>query len=150
LWQREAGTWFGVMLRSPWSPAAILLVLLMAVGSVVMWIGVPLGLIYVASLLADSASPSVGPYLLVFLGLPVGMAVIGKLLGYLDRAHSRLTGRADDTRHSAAWLRSMRGERTSTRRGGVLDKVMLVSVGVAVVLFAIWFFGFAGSSLPTN
>jgi hypothetical protein len=31
------------MLRSPWSPAAILLVLLMAVGSVVMWIGVPLG-----------------------------------------------------------------------------------------------------------
>ena len=31
------------MLRSPWSPAALLLVLLMAVGSVVMWIGVPLG-----------------------------------------------------------------------------------------------------------
>ena len=136
------------MLRSPWSPPAIFLVLLMAVGSVVMWIGVPLGLIYLASQIANSASPSVGPYLLVFLGLPVGMAVIGKLLGYLDRAHSRLTGRTDDTRRSAAWLRSMRGERTSTRRGGVLDKVMLISVGVAVVLFAIWFFGFAGSSLP--
>ena len=78
------------------------------------------------------------------------MAVIGKLLGYLDRAHSRLTGRVDDTRRSAAWLRSMRGERTSNRRGGVLDKVMIVSVGCAVVLFAIWFFAFAGSSLPTN
>jgi hypothetical protein len=138
------------MLRSPYSPPALVLVLLMAVGSVIMWIGVPLGLIYVASQVADSSNPSVGPYLLVFLGLPVGMAVIGKLLGYLDRAHSRLTGRSDGTRHSAAWLRSMRGERTSTRRGGVLDKVMLVSVGVAVVLFAIWFFGFAGSSLPTN
>jgi hypothetical protein len=30
----------------------------------------------------------------------------------------------------------------------VLDKVMIVSVGLAIVLFAIWFFGFAGSSLP--
>ena len=46
------------MLRSPYSPAALLLVLLMAVGSVVMWIGVPLGLIYLAAQLADSSRPS--------------------------------------------------------------------------------------------
>jgi hypothetical protein len=43
----------------------------------------------------------------------------------------------------------MRGERTPTRRGGVLDKVMIVSVGLALVAFTIWFFGFAGSSLPS-
>jgi hypothetical protein len=138
------------MLRSSWSPPAVFLVLLMAAGSVVMWIGVPLGLIYLASRVADSSAPSLGPYLLVFIGLPVGMAVIGKLLGYLDRAHSRLTGRTEDKRQSAAWLRSMRGERTSTRRGGVLDTVMIVSVVCAAILFAIWFFAFAGSSLPTN
>jgi hypothetical protein len=136
------------MLRSPWSPPAILLVLLMAVGSVVMWLGVPLGLIYAASRLADSANPSIGPYLLVFIGLPIGMAVVGKLLGYLDRAHSRLTGRADEGPRRASWLKSMRAERTSNRRGGILDTVMIVSVGLAVVAFAIWFFGFAGSSLP--
>ena len=70
------------MLRSPYSPAAVMLVLLMAVGSVVMWIGVPLGLIYLASQLADSSRPSVGPYLLVLIGLPVGMAIVGKCLGY--------------------------------------------------------------------
>ena len=138
------------MLRSPWNPAAIVLVLLMAAGSIVMWLGVPLGLIYAASQLSGSGNPSVGPYLLVFIGLPVGMAVIGKLLGYLDRAHSRLTGRTEDKRQSAAWLRSMRGERTSTRRGGVLDKVMIISVICAGILFAIWFFAFAGSSLPTS
>ena len=138
------------MLRSPWSPPAIVLVLLMAVGSVVMWLGVPLGLIYAASRLAGSANPSVGPYLLVFVGLPIGMAVVGKLLGYLDRAHSRLTGRADEGPRRATWLKSMRAERTSNRRGGILDKVMIVSVGLAVVVFAIWFFGFAGSSLPTT
>jgi len=136
------------MIRSPWSPPAILLVLLMALGSVVMWLGVPLGLIYAASKLADSANPSVGPYLLVFIGLPIGMAVVGKLLGYLDRVHSRLTRRADEGPRRASWLKSMRAERTSTRRGGILDTVMIVSVGLAIVVFGVWFFAFAGSSLP--
>lgn len=136
------------MLRSRWSPPALLLVLLMGIGSIVMWVGVPAGLIYVASQLADSPDPSVGPYLLILLGLPVGMAVIGKLLGYLDRLHARLTGTVDEGPQRATWLRSMRGERTSTRRTHVLDRVMIVSVALAIVAFAIWFFGFAGSSLP--
>ena len=136
------------MLRSPYSPAAAALVLLMAIGSVVMWIGVPLGLIYVASQLADSSRPSAGPYLLIILGLPIGMAIVGKLLGMLDRLHGRLTGRREERRR-ASWLRSMRAERTSTVRGGVLDKVMIVSVVLAVIAFGVWFFGFAGSSLPS-
>jgi hypothetical protein len=136
------------MLRSSWSPPALFLVLLMAVGSIVMWLGVPLGLIYAASQISGSGSPSAGPYLLVFVGLPIGMAIVGKLLGYLDRAHSRLTGRADEGPHRASWLKSMRAERTSNRQGGVLDTVMIVSVGLAIVVFAVWFFAFAGSSLP--
>jgi hypothetical protein len=136
------------MLRSPYSPPALLLVLLMAVGSIVMWIGVPLGLIYAASQLAGSSRPSAGPYLLILVGLPIGMAIVGKLLGMLDRLHGRLTGRREE-RHRASWLRSMRAERTSTRHGGVLDTVMIVSVALAVVAFAVWFFAFAGSSLPT-
>jgi hypothetical protein len=44
----------------------------------------------------------------------------------------------------------MRGERRVDRRNGVLDKVMILSVAVAGLVFAIWFFGFAGSSLPTG
>jgi hypothetical protein len=123
-------------------------VLLMAVGSIAMWLGVPVALIYAASRLADAPNPSLGPYLLIFIGLPVGMAIIGKLLGALDRAHQRLTRTADDRPRQASWMRSMRGERASTRRRGVLDTVMIVSVGVALAAMAIWFFGFAGSSLP--
>jgi hypothetical protein len=134
--------------RSSWSPAAIGLVLLMAVGSIVMWLGVPLGLVYAASKIADSSAPTLGPYLLVFIGLPVGMAIVGRLLGSLDRAHQRLTHPGEQRPQHATWLRSMRGERASTRSGGILDKVMIVSVGLALVAFAIWFFGFAGSSLP--
>jgi hypothetical protein len=136
------------MLRSPWSPPAVMLVLLMAVLSVVMWIGVPLGLIYGASQLADSSNPSAGPYVLVLVGLPIGMAIVGKCLGILDRAHSRLTGRVDETRRPPTWMRSMRAERTSTRRAGVLDRVMIASVALAILAFGVWFFAFAGSSLP--
>jgi hypothetical protein len=134
--------------RSTWSPPAIFLVLLMALGSVVMWLGIPLALIYAASQLADTSAPTLGPYLLVFIGLPIGMAVMAKLLGYLDRVHQAYTRTGDDRPQQAPWMRSMRGERGSTRKRGVLDTVMIVSVGVALAGFGIWFFGFAGSSLP--
>jgi hypothetical protein len=134
-------------MRSAFSPAAIMLVALMALGSVVMWIGVPLGLIYLASRLADTPNPSMGPYLLVLIGLPVGMAVIGKGLGALNRAHIRMTGAEVDA-YRPGWTRSMRAERKTDRRGGVLDGVMIISVALAGIAFAVWFFWFAGSSLP--
>jgi hypothetical protein len=136
-------------MRSSWNPGAVMLVALMALGSVVMWIGVPLGLVYVASKLADTPNPSMGPYLVVILGLPIGMALVGKGLGALNRAHIRLTG-AEVDEYRPGWTRSMRGERQVDRRGGVLDKVMIISVAIAAVAFAVWFFGFAGSSMPTG
>jgi hypothetical protein len=122
-------------------------VALMAIGSVVMWLGVPLGLIYLASKLADTPNPSMGPYLLVLIGLPIGMAIVGKALRALNRAHIRVTGAEVDA-YRPGWTRSMRGERQVERRGGVLDRVMIISVALAAIAFAIWFFGFAGSSLP--
>lgn len=134
-------------MRSSWNPIAIFLVALMAVGSVLMWLGVPIGLIYVASRLSGSSSPTLGPYLLVLVGLPIGMTIVGKCLGWLDRRHRALTRGGGDDRRSAPWLKSMRGERESTRRDSVLDKVMILSVGLALLLFGVWFFGFAGSSL---
>jgi hypothetical protein len=125
----------------------VLLVAAMAIGSVVMWLGVPLGLVYAASKLASSSRPSLGPYLLVLIGLPVGMALVGKGLGWLDRRHQALTGGGVEGRRILPWMRSMRAERTATRRGGVLDTVMLISVAAALLAFGLWFFAFAGSSL---
>ena len=134
--------------HSTWSPISLFLIALMAIGSVIMWLGVPIGLIYLASRLADSSKPSMGPYLLILIGLPVGMFVVGKLLGALDRYHGRITGLDDGKPEQAAWMKSMRGDRERKRRGSVLDSVMIISVGVALLLFGIWFFAFAGSSLP--
>jgi hypothetical protein len=134
--------------RSTWSPVSLFLIALMAIGSVVMWIGVPVGLIYLASRLADSSKPSMGPYVLILVGLVVGMMAVGKLLGALDRYHGRITGLDDGKPEQAAWMKSMRGDRERKRRRSVLDSVMMISVGVALLLFGIWFFAFAGSSLP--
>jgi hypothetical protein len=133
-----------------WSPVAIVLVLLMAAGSIVMWVGLPLGLIWLASSITNSSQPSMGPYVLILVGLPVGMFAIGKVLGSLDRMHGRITGRLDDGPQRAAWLQSMRDERgTKRRRRSVLDTVMIVSVLLALLVGAIWFIAFAGSPLPS-
>jgi hypothetical protein len=134
--------------HSTWSPLSLFLIALMAIGSVVMWIGVPVALIYAASRLADSPKPSMGPYLLILVGLPLGMMAVGKLLGALDRYHGRVTGLDDGKPQQAAWMKSMRGDRERKRRRSVLDSVMIISVGVALLLFGIWFFALAGSSLP--
>jgi hypothetical protein len=128
--------------------AALVLILLMAVGSIAMWLVVPIGLVYLASQLQDSSQPSLGPYLVVIFGLPIGMVVIGKLLGRLDRYYHRVTGTERDVRVQLPWMKSMRGERGSTRPFRMLNVVMVVSVSLAGICFGIWFFVFAGSSLP--
>ena len=124
------------------------LIALMAIGSAMMWIGLPIALVYGASKMSDSTQPTLGPIMLVILGLPIGMTVIGKGLAKLDRRYGEVTGTLEATPRQPVWLRSMRGERTPQRRRSVLDTVMVVSVTCCLVLLGIWFFFFAGSSLP--
>src|SRR4051794_16278028 len=137
-------------MRSSWNPVAIFLVALMAVGSVLMWIGVPLGLVYIASKVSSSSNPTLGPILLVLLGLPIGFAIVGKCLGWIDRRHQAITHHEAGSQRTAPWMKSMRGDAEDRHRGGVLDKVMIISVAVALLLFGLWFFGFAGSSLVNS
>ena len=42
----------------------------------------------------------------------------------------------------------MRGERNPIRETGVLEVILVATVGFAALSAAIWFFAFAGSSLP--
>jgi hypothetical protein len=131
------------------APAALFLIILMAIGSVILWIGIPIGWLYLASLMVDSSQPTLGPYILIIFGIPITMVIFGKLLFTLDRAFERVTGRRSETEFRAPWLKSMRGERTTSRRMTVLEGVMIASVSLALICFGAWFFLFAGSSLPT-
>jgi hypothetical protein len=122
---------------------ATVLVLFMAVGSILMWIGVPVFWLWLASQIAASSQPSLGLYVLVLVGIAVTMAVLGKLLGVLNHMHMALTGRIPRRRQETVWLKSMRGDATKSREHGVLATVMAISVAVALVCFGAWFFLFA-------
>ena len=120
-----------------------LLVLLMAVGSVIMWIGVPILWLYLASQLYESSTPSFGVYFGVLVAITVTMAIVGKLLGILNRWHMALTDQLPQKREQTIWLKSMRGDESARRQHGVLGTIMAVSVGIALLLMGIWFLLFA-------
>ena len=125
--------------------ASALLVLLMAIGSVAMWIAAPIFWLWLVSQFSESTSPSLGLYLVVLAGTIATVVVLGKALGWLNRVHGAMTGRMPARRDQTVWMRSHRGERNVQREHGVLGTVMAVSVSVALVALGIWFFFFAGS-----
>lgn len=102
----------------------------MVVGGVVLWVGVPLGWLYLGSLIQGETG-SLGVALGVMaVGVMASIAVIVYLLGWLDRKH--------------AHLREARG--LEARGPVALEGILAVSAAVALVVFAAWFFLFAGAS----
>ena len=131
-------------------PAALLLVLAMAVGSVFLWIGIPVLWIWGVSQTVDTTQPQLGPYLAIIAGVPTTMWIFGRFLYRMNQAYERVTGQTSEVRVQMPWHRSMRGERDTGRRTTVLEFVMIVSVGLCLLVFGVWFLFFAGSSLPTG
>jgi hypothetical protein len=76
------------------------------------------------------------------------------LLARLSAAYDDLSGRPASARRTSPWLRSMRGEREEVARekAGIsgVERVVMISVVAAVLAFEVWFFFFAGSSLPNS
>jgi hypothetical protein len=129
-------------------PVALFLVLVMALGSVFLWLVVPVGWLYVASHITKTSAPTLGPYLLVIFAIPATMFVVGKLLFRTNSLYERVTGQPPEVRVQLPWHKSLRDSATSGRRTTVLDVVMISSVSIALLGFGIWFFFFAGSSIP--
>jgi hypothetical protein len=124
------------------------IVVLMIFFAMMLWIGIPLGWLYIGSQVASSTQPSAGPYMLVAVGIVVSVIVDALILSRLNRVYQRVTGSQGEVRIQFAWLRSLRGERTSRRPTTVLDIVMIGTVAVAAVAAGVWFLLFAGSPLP--
>jgi hypothetical protein len=128
--------------------AKVALIALMAFGSIFLWIGIPVGWLWIGSQFqSDSGQASFGLYLGVLLGIIVSMVAMGKLLSSLNGVYGRLTG-SEVVRVRMPWHRSLRGEDEGRAQRQVLDVVMVVSVMTAGFVFLIWFLFFAGSSLP--
>jgi hypothetical protein len=136
--------------RAARAPLGLLLILLMAVGSLLLWVGIPVGVLWVASRIATSAQPSMGLYAGVAVAIPTLMFLCARGLWWLDTVYARVTGAQRDSVYRPGWMRSMRGERHSDRSTTILDIVMIASVAVALVATGIWFLFFAGSPLPSG
>jgi hypothetical protein len=106
--------------------SGLLLVAIMLGGGVVLWIGVPVGWLYVGSQVQGSTN-SLGTALAVmFLGAIASIAVIVALLGWLNRKHTE--------------LREARG--LESHGNTALEATMTVSATLALFGFGAWFFLF--------
>jgi hypothetical protein len=139
------------MSTSPLQPLAKAgLIALMAFFSIMLWLGIPIGWLWVGSQVqSGSQSSGFGPYFLVLAGIAVSVVVVTKLLAALNRTYGRVNGQDDVVKVRLPWHRSMRGDDDHRPPRSVLDVVMVISVSLATLAMTIWFFFFAGSSLPT-
>ena len=110
--------------------SAALLLAMMFVGSLVLWVGLPLGCLYLGSRV-QGATQSLGLALLAMAGgLILGIVTLVPLLGWMNRKHSE--------------LREARGREAYGQV--TLEGVMVVSAALALLGFGVWFFFFSGSA----
>ncbi len=116
------------LLRSGTSAAVV--VLIMFIGSLGLWVGTPVAWLWVGSQI-QGATSSLGAALgAMFIGVVATIAVIVSLLLWLSNVY-----------------RSVSQARGHEDPGDiVLEGVLVVSAGVAIAAFAIWFLFFAGTS----
>ncbi len=114
-------------------PASAALVLLMLIGCLCLWVGVPLGWLWIGSQVQSTSS--LGTALMVtMVGIVLSIVVLVLVLSWLNRRHAELNERRDRPVRSSA-----------------LEVMLVSSAGLALVAFAVWFFLFAGASpLPLN
>ena len=115
--------------------SGLLLVVIMFVGGLGLWVGVPLGWLYIGSQV-QGATNSLGTALgVMFAGSMLTIALLVFLLGRLNRLHAELRERRGLEDHGNT----------------ALEAVMTVSAAVAIIGFAVWFFLLSGSSpVPTG
>jgi hypothetical protein len=117
-----------------------------------LWSGFPLLALWVGSQVASGAGLSSSAVFAV-----VGVLAVTELLGVfvlgkLSNRYDLITGRSGGPRRQLPWMRSMRAERGGEERRdrqlNALERIVIVLVVAAVIAFEVWFFFFAGSSLP--
>jgi hypothetical protein len=124
-----------------------------ALCSVNLWTGAPLLAIWIGSKVQGNLNNiSMTALFSVVLVLAGTVFLLALALTWLNAKYDEITGRPPAARRTSPWMRSMRDEREEdTQRkygiGGVERVVVIVAV-VGMLAFEVWFFFFAGSSLP--
>jgi hypothetical protein len=123
-----------------------------ALVSINIWTGAPLFAVWVGSRVAPASGTSMGAIATVLVVLTVLVFALATALTRLNAAYDRLTGRDPGVRRTTPWLRSMRAEREQLARRRIrvspIERIAVVSVVGAVLVFEVWFFFFARYSIP--
>ena len=119
------------------------------------WTGAPLLAVWVGSQVqTNSTSLSMTAVFSVIVVLAAMVFLLAWALSWLNATYDEVTGRPAEARHTSPWLRSMRDEPEADvrRKYGIsgVERIVVISVVAAVLTFEIWFFFFAGSSLPAQ
>ena len=116
------------LLRSGASAAT--LIAMMFAGSLLLWVGVPLGWLYIGSQVQGSTGSLGAAIGVMMVGAVLSILLIVRALLWLNRTHVE--------------LREARG--LDSAGGAVLEGVLVISAGIALVGFGVWFFLFSGSA----
>jgi hypothetical protein len=130
--------------------AATAVFLAMLLGAFSLWTLIPLGWVYIASKLAHSQFPSIGPYMVVIIGIIVTVMADAWVIGRLNDLYVRVTGTNRLVQSRPSWLKSMRDAAPVHNAVTVVEAVMIASVMLAGLAMITWFFLLAGSPLPNN
>ena len=115
--------------------AAVLVVLIMVIGSLVLWLGTPLLWLWIGSQIQASTSSLGAAIGATFLGAVLTIVLVAAVLARLSnfyRANCVARGMRDPGHF-------------------VLEMVLVVSAGLSIVAFAVWFFFLSGAEpLPVG
>jgi hypothetical protein len=128
--------------------AAAVLILAMSVAALLLWVGIPIGWLWIGSQLVSSSQPSMGPYAVVAIGIIASVVIDAMILSRLNRTYQRVTDTDGQVRIQLPWMKSMRGERETPRQTSVLDIILVGSVTLAGLTMLLWWVFLAGSPLP--
>lgn len=130
--------------------AATVVFFAMLLAAFSLWTLIPLGWVYIASKLSHSQFPSIGPYMVVVVGIIATILFDAWLIGRLNDIYIRVTGSNRLIQSRPSWLKSMRDTGPVHNSVTVVEAVMISSVLLAALALTTWFFLLAGSPLPNQ
>lgn len=116
-----------------------------------LWTGAPLLALWVGSQAESETSLTMRALLVVLVVFAVLIVAMTLALTWLSNTYDELIGRPQNERR-VPWLRSMRAEAEIEISGRVgitaLERIVMLSVYVAVIALVVWLVFFAGSFVP--
>jgi len=114
-----------------------------ALGVAFLGLGVPLLWVFIASKLSNTfLKLPLLPLIVMLVGLLVTYMALAALVARFDKERQEM----GPTRMS--WNRSLSADRFETSQTTQWERVFITTAIIVAILFEIWFFVFAGSSLP--